>query len=262
MLPLVHRQPSQPMPHATFDFQASLQTFLPRSQRGQIITHAFDWKASIKDMIESLGVPHPEIELLTVHGAAVDFEHIVQPDDPIICYPVDAALPPIPHLILRPPYPGRPAFVLDQHLGRLASYLRMMGFDTLYRNDYHDEELAQVSHDEGRILLTRDVGLLKRSRVIYGYFVRSTHREAQLLELTRRYDLVPLHDPFKHCMKCNGLLAPVATDAILDRLPDGTARYYQEFHQCADCQQVFWKGPHYQRMQALMQRVIAHVHDP
>jgi uncharacterized protein with PIN domain len=164
-------------------------------------------------------------------------------------------------LALRPPYPGRPAFVLDQHLGRLASYLRMMGFDTRYRNDYHDEELAQVSHDEGRILLTRDVGLLKRSRVIYGYFVRATNREAQLLELTRRYDLLTFHHPFKHCMKCNGVLAPVPTDVILDRLPEGTARYYDEFHQCGDCQQVFWKGPHYQRMQALMQRVITQVHD-
>ncbi|HEX2907521.1 MAG TPA: Mut7-C RNAse domain-containing protein, partial [Phototrophicaceae bacterium] len=149
------------------------------------------------------------------------------------------------------------AFVLDQHLGRLAAYLRMMGFDTLYRNDYDDEELAQVSHDETRVLLTRDVGLLKRSLVIYGYYVRETNREKQLVEITHRFNLPALADPFKHCMKCNGLLTPVPKAAVLDRLPDGTAQYYDEFHRCQSCQRVYWKGPHFQKMQRLVEQMLS-----
>jgi uncharacterized protein with PIN domain len=133
----------------------------------------------------------------------------------------------------------------------------MMGFDTLYRNDYHDEELAQVSHDENRVLLTRDVGLLKRSIVTYGYYVRETHREKQLVEITRRFNLPASAVPFKHCMKCNGLLKPVAKETVLDRLHDGTAWYYDEFHRCQSCQRIYWKGPHYQRMQQLMEQVLS-----
>ncbi|MBL8161256.1 MAG: Mut7-C ubiquitin/RNAse domain-containing protein [Anaerolineae bacterium] len=240
---------------ASFTFDGALNFFLPRAQQYQRIEHVFEWRASIKDMIESLGVPHPEIELIVVNGAAVDFNHIVEPGDVVIAYPPEHGVA-VTALPLRPPYPGRPAFILDQHLGRLAAYLRMLGFDTLYRNDYHDEELARVSHDEQRILLTRDIGLLKRSLVIYGYYVRETNRQRQLAEITRRYHLTDAVQPFRHCMKCNGLLIWVAKEAVADQLPDGTARYYDEFHRCTSCEQVYWKGPHYQRMQTLIDQVI------
>ncbi len=249
------------MATATFYFHDELNSFLPRSRREAPIEHAFDWRGSVKDMIESLGVPHPEIEVLVVNGASVDFDAIVQPDDMVHAYPCFNKLAVTPKVALRPLFPGRPQFVLDQHLGRLAAYLRMMGFDTLYRNDYDDEELAQVSHDETRILLTRDVGLLKRSLVIYGYYVRETDRRRQLAEITRRYRLLESAEPFKHCMKCNGLLEKVDKAAIQDQLPEGAATYYDEFHQCRSCKRVFWKGAHYQRMQALMDQVKA-IADP
>jgi uncharacterized protein with PIN domain len=187
----------------------------------------------------------------------VDFDAIVQPDDHIAAYPRDAAVDVTPKVPLRPLYPGRPAFVLDQHLGRLAAYLRMMGFDTLYRNDYDDEELAQVSHDETRILLTRDVGLLKRGIVTYGYFVRETNRERQLAEITGRYDLAGQAQPFRLCMKCNGLVEVVDKDLIANHLPEGTAQHYDLFHRCTSCGRIYWKGAHHQRMEALMERVLA-----
>jgi uncharacterized protein len=244
------------MPTATFRFYDDLNFFLPRRHKDQAIQHEFDWKASIKDMIESLGVPHAEIELIVVNGASVDFEAIVQPDDQIEVYPFAAPVDLHPKVALRPPYPGRPAFILDQHLGRLAAYLRMMGFDTRYRNDYHDEELAQVSHDETRILLTRDIGLLKRSLVIYGYYVRETHRQKQLAEITRRFTLRPLIEPFRRCMKCNGVVHEVDKAEVEDGLPHGTASYYQDFHRCDSCGRVFWKGTHHERMQALLDEII------
>lgn len=239
---------------ATFHFAGNLNDFLPRQQRGQPISHAFDWRASIKDMIESLGVPHPEIEALQVNGVPVNFEYTVQDGDVIHAYPILSA--PSVDLLLRPALAMPPRFILDQHLGRLAAYLRMLGLDTRYRNDYHDEELAQVSHDEGRVLLTRDVGLLKRSLVIYGYFVRATHREQQVLEIADRYQLRPHIRPFRYCLNCNGLLDSVAKATVLDQLPADTARYYDEFYRCDRCGQLYWKGPHYQRMQGLLSRLL------
>ncbi|MEM4724977.1 MAG: Mut7-C RNAse domain-containing protein, partial [Candidatus Hadarchaeum sp.] len=157
---------------------------------------------------------------------------------------------------LRDPLVGRPSFVLDTHLGRLASYLRMLGFDTLYRNDYSDDELARISHDEKRILLTRDVGLLKRSVVTYGYFVRNTDPRKHLVEVMERFKLGKLVQPFRYCLKCNGLLIPVQKESVLDRLLPDTARYYDEFHLCQGCGQVYWKGSHYRRMQDFIAQVL------
>ncbi len=240
------------MDHAYFEFHGPLNDFLPRARRRQVLQHPFDWRASIKDMIESLGVPHAEVEQIAVNGAGVDFEYIVAPDDRIAVYPY-AATPEIENPVaLRPPFDQTPRFILDTHLGRLAAYLRMMGFDTLYRNDYPDDELAQVSHAETRILLTRDVGLLKRSLVIYGCFVRQTNPRGQVAWAVERFQLATDLTPFKRCIKCNGLLQPVPKADIIDRLPVDTARYYDVFHQCPDCVQIYWKGAHFEKMQALI----------
>ncbi|MCB9453470.1 MAG: Mut7-C ubiquitin/RNAse domain-containing protein [Anaerolineaceae bacterium] len=245
------------MDSAHFHFHDELNFFLPRRQQDTTIEHEFSWRASIKDMIEALGVPHTEIGLLVVNGKSVSFDYIVSGDDRIEIYPrFDTPNGTAPKIRLRPPYPGRPRFILDQHLGRLAAYLRMLGFDTLYRNDYHDEELAQVSHDDTRILLTRDVGLLKRSLVIYGYYVRSTHRQRQLEEIATRYNLLTISEPFKHCMKCNGLLEKATKETVLPHIPAGTAARYDEFHRCLSCQRIYWKGAHYQRMQELLDAVM------
>jgi hypothetical protein len=241
---------------AYFRFYDDLNDFLPRRKRNTNLEHPFDWRASIKDMIESLGVPHCEVEVIVVNGASVDFAYIVQPNDEVVVYSVASTVEVTPRLMLRPPLPHPLRFVLDIHLGRLAAYLRMIGFDTLYRNDYADEELAQISAHESRVLLTRDVGLLKRSLVTYGYFTRETNPRRQLAEITRRYSLLEEVTPFKHCMKCNGLLQSVSKDEVFDQLPSDTAQYYDVFHRCQSCGRVYWKGPHYQRMSELMEQVL------
>ena len=245
------------MNHATFTFDQDLRFFLSRQQKQQdVVRHAFDWRGSVKDMIESLGVPHTEIYLILVNNQPVQFDYIVEPDGQIEVYGLDYPKDRSNGVQLRPLYEGRPRFVLDTHLGRLAAYLRMLGYDTLYRNDYPDDELAEVSHHEQRILLTRDVGLLKRSLVVYGYYVRTIKPQQRLMEIADRYDLRDDIKPFKHCMKCNGLLHSVAKDQIADQLPPGTASYYQRFHQCMACGQVYWKGAHYQRMQQLLDTLL------
>ncbi len=242
--------------YAVFHFHDELNDFLPHNRRGISFVHPFEGRASIKDIVESLGVPHSEIELLVVGGVSVDFGYLVRPDDLIEVYPRFENIELARKVRLRPPLNGKIRFVLDTHLGRLASYLRMMGFDTLYRNDYPDDELARISDSEGRLLLTRDIGLLKRTLVKYGRFVRETNPRLQVVEILRRYDLPASVVPFRRCLKCNGLLHSVAKESILDRLPADTASYYDEFHQCLDCRQIYWKGPHYEQMQAFMAEVM------
>lgn len=240
------------MYRAHFRFHGGLNFFLPPRKKNKTIVHEFDWRASIKDMIESLGPPHPEIDLLTVNGRSVDFSYVVRPDDDINVYSdFDAVDLPV-KIPLRPPLEHKARFVLDTHLGRLASYLRMLGFDTLYRNDYPDDELAQVSAEQERILLTRDIGLLKRGIVTYGYYVRNTNPKKRIAEVITRYNLLEQAEPFKHCMKCNGLLQAVDKETIIEELPPRTANFYDEFHRCLECERIYWKGSHYQRMQTFI----------
>lgn len=238
------------MNSASLYFYGSLSLFLLRQRRDIWIEHHFEGQPSVKDMVESLGVPHPEIEHIVVSGRGVEFSYLVRNGDRIEVYPagleIDAPK-------LRPIPPDPPRFVLDIHLGRLAAHLRMLGFNTLWRNDIHDEELAYVSSNENRILLTRDVGLLKRGIVAHGYFVRETNPKKQLAEIASYYDLLGRTEPFKRCIKCNGLLITVSKDEIGDRLPANTVELFDDFRVCGTCNQIYWRGSHLERMEALIQ---------
>ena len=237
------------MKHVQLRFYAELNDFLAPDKRQTTFAHAFKGRVSIKDMIESLGVPHTEVDLILVNGQSVGFSYLVQDADHISVYPVFEGLDITPLVRVRPRVLRETRFVLDTHLGKLSTYLRMLGFDTLYRNDFLDEELARIASQEGRILLTRDRGLLKRGIVTHGYCVREKNPRQQLIEVLRRFDLSQAVTPYRRCIRCNGLLEPVAKQAIIDRLPPKTGSYYDEFHICQECKQVYWKGSHYQRME-------------
>jgi uncharacterized protein with PIN domain len=243
------------MPQTHFRFYAELNDFLPPKKRQRTFVHAFELSSSIKDMIESLGVPHTEVDLILVNGESVDFSYLVQDGDRISVYPVFEAIDINPVLRVRPEPLRETRFVLDVHLGRLAVYLRMLGFDTLYRNDFADEELARISSDEDRILLTRDRGLLKRSIVTHGYCLRTTQPRQQLIEILRRFDLRSSITPFRRCLHCNGLLQPVDKAAIRHRLRSQTRQYYDEFRRCRDCDRIYWKGSHYHRMRQFIAQI-------
>lgn len=246
------------MNHASFRFYAALNDFLPVNRRQVTFAHPFDGQPSIKDTIEALGIPHTEVDVILVNSQAVDFSYLLHDGDTISVYPPFAHIEIDPVVRVRPQPPPEARFVLDVHLGRLASYLRMLGFDTLYRNDYDDPELAKISRDEGRILLTRDRGLLKRSMVQHGYSVRQTNPREQLVEVVKQYDLFGAIDPFRRCVNCNGLLAPIAKRDIGDRLPAETVAYYDEFRICQSCKQLYWRGTHTRRMEELIAYVRSH----
>jgi uncharacterized protein with PIN domain len=241
---------------AHFRFYAELNDFLPPDKKQRTFSHSFELNASVKDMIEALGVPHTEVDLILVNGQSVDFSYLVQDGDQISVYPVFESLDITPLMRVRPQPLRETCFVLDVHLGRLTTYLRMLGFDALYRNDYADEELAHVSSSQGRVLLTRDRGLLKRSIVTHGYCLRATNPRQQVLEVLRRFDLFKSIKPFQRCLHCNGLLQPVDKAAISHRLLPKTRQYYDEFRRCQGCDRIYWKGSHYQRMQQFIDSVL------
>ena len=242
---------------ARFRFYEELNDFLPPERRKVEFEHEFHHRGSVKDMIESLGVPHPEVEVILVDGEPVGFDHIVTNGERISVYPMFESIEVPLQLRLRPEPLRIMSFVLDVHLGTLARYLRLSGFDTLYRNDYDDDTLAQISADEQRILLTRDRDVLKRTIVTRGYLVRNDRPRHQLAEVVARFDLYAKLRPFRRCSQCNGLLRAVDKATILDRLEPKTRLYYDEFKQCEGCGRIYWKGSHHRHIERLIDSVAA-----
>ena len=236
------------MPAVRFRFYAELNDFLPMNHRQVEYDCAYNGRVSVKNLIEAQGVMHTEVDLILVNGASVDFTYLLNNGDRVSVYPVFESLDITPLLHLRPQALRVIRFVLDVHLGRLAVYLRMMGFDSLYRNDYDDSELADISSRQHRILLTRDRGLLKRRAVVYGYCIRNEDVRQQMQEVVTRYNLAAGIDLFSRCPRCNGRLMPAEKDAVASRLEPNTLKYFNRFWLCQTCGQVYWRGSHVERI--------------
>lgn len=240
------------MASATFRFHTELNDFLPSEQVHQTIAYTFDRRPAIKDSIEAIGVPHTDVAVILINGAAVAFSHGLQDGDEVAVYP-HVAHPDVDEAFVQPFLPtGRPTFILDVHLGKLARYLRTAGFDTLYsKTDMGDARIADISDTETRIVLSRDTGLLRRSRIRYGYWLRNTQSRAQFRELVTHYKLKPWFRLFSRCSHCNGLVTTVDKQEVKDLLPGGVASDpgLTKFVQCTGCGQVYWQGSHYTHMQ-------------
>jgi uncharacterized protein with PIN domain len=239
---------------ATFQFFGNLNDFLPKKQRGTLITFSFKGNPAVKDSVEALGVPHPEVAGILANGVAVDFRYLLKPDDRIEVFPKGIKDEFSKVTDLQPDLPKEIKFVLDVHLGKLAKNLWLLGFDTVYSNSYHDQEIARIATEENRIVLTRDVNLLKQKVINWGYWLRSQHLEEQLTEVIGYFGLGTQIQPFTRCLECNGQIFPVPKDLVLNILPPNTRLYFEEFYQCQNCQRVFWKGSHYERMEEFIRR--------
>lgn len=244
------------MKQCSFRFYASLNDFLPVEQNHVEFAHEFELSSSLKDMVEALGVPHTEIDLVLVNGTPSALTHIVHDADRISVFPWFYLIKLEDAQRLHPMPLCEARFVCDSHLGRLAAYLRMLGFDTFYRNNCADDQLARISAQERRILLTRDRGLLKRTSVVHGYFVRASDPRQQLHEISERFDLPDRISTFTRCMHCNTPVQKIRKEEVLDRLPPSTRQHYDEFRLCPGCQKIYWKGSHYRRMQRLIDTLI------
>jgi uncharacterized protein with PIN domain len=245
-------------PKISIVFHRELNDFLPIEQRSKVSSHVLKKERSVKDLFESLGVPHTEVDLVFVNDRSVDFTYLVQHGDHIELFPQMRSPPlqqypdsPLIHCL--PELLKPPRFVIDVHLGRLAAYLRMLGFDSLYRNDYDDPALANISADEKRILLSCDRRLLMRKQVMYGYFVRSRQPKQQLQEILRHFELYDQIRPFDRCMHCNGHIQAVDKEEIESQLLEKTRKYHDEFYRCDGCHKIYWEGSHFQNMETMIE---------
>jgi uncharacterized protein with PIN domain len=247
---------TSPMSVASFRFYAELNDFLSDKEESREQVRQFDVGGSVKDFIESFGVPHTEVDLVLVNGHPVDFSYTVRDGDRVSVYPVFESLDISSVSRVRREPLRDLRFVADVHLGRLAAYLRLAGFDVRYGNSASDAELARVVAREGRVLLTRDRYLLMRAEVSRGYWVRSTEPRQQLLEVVKRFDLGGSMRPFTRCLKCGTALQEAGWEAVRERVPPGV-RGRNAFRLCPICQRVYWEGSHYVRMRKLLEWVRA-----
>jgi uncharacterized protein with PIN domain len=243
------------MTQAYFRFFAELNDLLPIERRQKMIVYRLKGPVAVKHPIEAFGVPHTEVNLILVNGAPVGFSYLVAEEDRIDVYPSGSGIDLETPRRLRPELPSPPRFVVDGHLGQLTAYLRLFGFDALYQNDFHDEELAQIAFDDQRVLLTRDVRLLMRKNIIHGYWLRSKIPKEQIKEVLRRFRLRSNVFPWHRCLRCNGRLRKIAKHEIEDRLEPLTKKYFHEFHICQNCDQIYWKGSHYSSLRQFIEEI-------
>jgi uncharacterized protein with PIN domain len=232
-----------------------LNDLLPEELRRKPFEYPVKPTQSIKHLIENLGVPHTEVEIILANGRSVGFDYLPADGDRISVYPMFERLDVTPLLRLRPAPLRHPRFLADAHLGKLARHLRLLGFDTLFFNDAGDDRLLEISRQQHRILLSRDRALLMRRELTHGCFIRAVNPQAQLKELLLRLDLSRAAAPFTRCMLCNGRLLVVESSSVLPLVPKRVAEFYTEFWRCDDCAKIYWKGSHYRQLTAFIDRV-------
>lgn len=226
----------------------SLKDFLPENSNKGIIVAGFDGSPAVKDTIESVGIPHAEIGRIEVNGLPFPYSFRIHENDEISVYPVEWKKSNDKELPLQPKIPESLRFVLDVHLGKLARELRLLGFDSQYKNDLSDEQIIEIGVSGKRIFLTRDVGILKNSKVEYGHWMRSTEMIPQVKEVMEVFGLRNRIQPFSICLKCNGRLLSVEKESVSDELPAKVRENQLQIFQCEKCRQLFWKGTHYDHM--------------
>ena len=231
-----------------FRFYEELNDFLATARRRRAFCYRFHGTPAVKDAIEAIGVPHTEVDLILVDGVSVSFSRRLRGGERVAVYPVFERLDITPVARLRPAPLRTPRFVADVHLGTLARYLRLLGFDTHYDNHSGDAELVRRSVAERRILLSRDVGLLKHKVLTHAHYVRATDPARQLSEIVRALDLGSLVKPFTRCMRCNGRLRRVPTASVAGQVPARVREMTRRVARCGSCGRLYWPGTHFERL--------------
>ena len=145
-------------------------------------------------------------------------------------------------------------FIADVHLGKLARWLRLLGFDTVYQNFFTNTELVGIAKDERRILLSHNTAFKKLDNVLI-FIIESEDPWQQLKQVTGHFQLKDKLRPFSRCIICNGSLKSVLKEQVENQLEENTAAYFNEFWQCENCKRIYWKGSHYDRMVRLVEQL-------
>ncbi|MBU0991184.1 MAG: Mut7-C ubiquitin/RNAse domain-containing protein [Proteobacteria bacterium] len=243
------------MNHVHLHFSSPLLSFLKRKHQKPILSYNLQRKATIKDIIESLGVPHTEIGHIFADNREIDFCYRPSESRSIHIRHVDAPFNVFKPSLLRKQPLKEFRFIVDVNVGKLSQLLRLIGLDTAYIPDASDEEIAEAAHQQQRIVLTKDMGLLKRKKIIFGRFVKAIHPEQQLKEIVDFFGLKGPFKTFSRCLLCNSYILNVEKEVIFHRLEPKTKRYYSDFRICSSCGQIYWQGSHYEKLIAMLENI-------
>lgn len=244
------------MPNGTFRFYEELNDFLPKHRRKTDFEATFKGKRSIKDMIEALGVPHTEIDLILVNGNSVDFNYIFQDEDRVSVYPVFESLNITNVTRLRKIPLRRNKFIADINLGDIVKYMRVLGLDLYYDPLLSTREIIEISKRENRVILTKSRKLLKFKDVSHGIFIRPGTTTEQIRRIIDFLDIKDKIKPFSRCLRCNTLLNIVLKEKIIDRIPPKTKEFCNEYVQCRSCNKIYWKGTHFIDMEKVVRQIL------
>ena len=244
------------MPKGTFRFYEELNDFLPKHRRKTDFEATFKGKRSIKDMIEALGVPHTEIDLILVNGNSVDFNYILQDEDRVSVYPVFESLNITKVARLRKIPLRRTKFIADINLGDIVKYMRVLGLDLYYDPLLSTREIIEISKREKRVILTKSRKLLKFKDVSHGIFIRPGTTTEQIRRIIDFLDIKDKIKPFSRCLRCNTLLNIVLKGKIIDRIPPKTKEFCNEYVQCQSCNKIYWKGTHFIDMEKVVRQIL------
>jgi uncharacterized protein len=238
-----------------FRFYEELNDHLPVECRKKAFPYEFNGKPSVRNSIHALGIPHSEVDLILVNGTPVNFNYHLEGGELVSVYPVFESfdITPVIHLRSRPLRETK--FIVDVNMGKLASKLRLLGFDTLFSNNYKDHEIISVSLKDKRIILTRDKGILKQNAVTHGYWLRSDNPKKQLQEVVQRFQLQNSFKPFSKCTHCNSQLVHIEKSSLKGRIPDDTLGYYAQFWECTGCGRIYWQGSHFKHIMQWIEKL-------
>jgi len=233
---------------AFFRFYEELNDHLPAEFRKRPFPYEFNGRPSVRNSIHAMGIPHGEVDLIIVNGTSVNFNYQLQGGEMVSVYPVFETLDIYPVIHLRPGPLRDTRFIVDVNLGKLASKLRLLGFDTLFSNSYKDHEIVSTALSEKRIILTRDRGILKQNVVTHGYWLRNDNPKKQLQEVVQRLQLQNSFKPFSRCSHCNSQLMKIEKSSLSGKIPDDTLSYYDQFWECSGCGRIYWQGSHFKHI--------------
>ncbi|MCK5101281.1 MAG: Mut7-C ubiquitin/RNAse domain-containing protein, partial [Cyclobacteriaceae bacterium] len=239
-----------------------LNDFLLFKYRKKRFEYNIATNTSVKDAIESLGVPHTEIDLILINSISADFSYNLKEGDYVSVYPKFESFDISELTKIRSKPLRETKFILDVHLGKLAKYLRLLGFDTLYFNNLDDPEIIEIAKAKNRIILTRDLGILKNNKVTHGYWLRSQDSKEQLKEVIQRFDLKNKLNLFSRCTICNGDISKIDKSLIKNQIHIKTFNEFNTFYQCKNCKKIYWKGSHYERMLEMIDGLVKSIPSP
>ena len=237
----------------TFRFYAELNDFLPDNRKQVSFIQSFKTPITVFDTLISLKIPVSEVDMVLVNGESVKLSHSLNENDYILVYPVFESLDISSNSVIREKPIRISKFILDCHLGKLARYLRMLGFDTCYENYLEDKKIINIAKEEGRIILTRDKLLLRSKEVYRGYYVRSIDKDEQINEIVKKFDLYSQFKPFSRCMVCNCPIEIVDNEIAKDLVSDDILQVFDQIYYCKNCDKPYWKGTHYERMKKFIE---------